>query len=159
MEEIDMLPEQVPIPLPFRPADYDAAGVVAAGIDLDQAAADLGFFSIPFKCQVYLAGAEVVETCAGTLKPIVKFDKRPTAGSDTDRGDGDIGVLNFETTAAGKFLYDKAGRGTVLEPGNQVVVQLTQQPTDAAAGQMNPILLVVPIPETTANMTNAVETS
>jgi hypothetical protein len=154
-----MLAEQVPIPLTFRHADYDAAGVVAAGVDLDQTAADVGYFSIPFKCQVYLAGLEITETCAGTTPGVVKMDKRPTAGSDTDRGNGDIATFNMGTTAAGKFLYDVAGRGTVLNPGEQVVVEIATQPVTGPAGQFNPVLLVVPVPETMANMANAVETT
>jgi hypothetical protein len=154
-----MLGEQVPIPLQFCHIDYDGIGVLAAGVDLDQAAADVGFFSIPCKCQVYLAGAEIVETCAGTTKGVVKFDKRPTAGSDVNRGNGDIAELNMGTTPAGKLLYDKVARGQVLNPGEQVVVEIAERPVTGAAGQFNPVLLVVPVPETLANLVNAVETA
>ena len=75
---------------------------------------------IPF---LLLAGVVVTETCAGaTTTPVVKFDRRPTAGSDTGRGDGDIANFVLGTTAAGKVLYDKAAVGTVLMPGDEVVV-------------------------------------
>lgn len=153
-----MLAPDVPIPLQFRPLDYDAVGIGTVGVDLDQPAADVGFFSIPFKCQVYIAGLEITETCAGSTPGVVAFDKRPTAGSDTERGDADIASFAMGTTAAGKFLYDTVARGTVLEPGEQVVVQIVTQPVTGPAGHFNPQLIVVPVPETLENLSNAVET-
>jgi hypothetical protein len=144
------------LPLPFTPAvDYDDL----LGIDLDQGAADMGAFIVPFKCEVFEAGAVVTETCAGTLKPIVDFDKRPTAGSNASRGAADIGHLLLDTTAAGKVMYDKAAKGTLLEPGEEVVFEIAQRPTDAAAGHCRPYLLVKPVAETDANLADKVETA
>lgn len=137
--------------------DYDDI----AGIDMDQSPADVAVFPIPFKCRVEYAGAAVTETCAGaTTTPVVKFDLRPTAGSDTDRGDGDIANLVLGTTAAGKFMYDKAAIGTMLEPGQEVVVELTVQATGTgAAGHVRPALVVTPRDEMFANLSGATETT
>ncbi|MBU2549026.1 MAG: hypothetical protein KKB20_11470 [Proteobacteria bacterium] len=155
-----MLRSDLLMALPFFHADYDAAGVSAEGIDLDQAAADVGKFLVPFKCQVIQAGLAVTETCGGATPGVVKYDKRPTAGSDASRGDGDIAAFNMAATAAGKFLYDKAGLGTVLEPGEEVVVEIATQPTGGTpAGHFVPCLLVQALPEVAANLSNLVETT
>lgn len=148
----------VPIPLPIKfDVDYDDA----VGIDCDQTAGDVATFSVPFPCEVFEAGLTVKETCGGaSTTPAVKFDKRPTAGSDTNRGDGDVASFALSTTEAGKVMYDIAGQGVALEPGNEVVVQLTVQATGSgAAGHFIPYLLVKYNPETRANLTNMVETA
>ena len=153
-----MLGSDLLIPLPFVPAvDYDDL----LGIDTDQAAADMGAFIVPFKCVVHEAGASVTETCAGgTTTPVLDFDKRPTAGSDASRGAADIGHLVLSTTAAGKVMYDKAGQGTILYPGQEVVCQLaTRSDGTSAAGHVRPYLLVKQIAETDANLTNKVLTA
>ena len=144
------------IPLPFTPAvDYDDL----LGIDMDQGAADMGAFIVPFKCEVVRAQAHVTETCAGTTTPVVDFDKRPTAGSDTNRGAADIGHLVLGTTAAGKVMYDKVAKGTILYPGEEVVFELKTAAATGPAGHVRPALIVKPIPETLANLTNMVETA
>jgi hypothetical protein len=146
------------LPLPFTPAvDYDDL----LGIDMDQGAADMGAFIVPFKCEVHEAGAVVTEACAGdTTTPEVDFDKRPTAGSDTDRGAADVGHLILSTTAAGKVMYDKAGQGTLLYPGQEVVCQLAVASTgNAKAGHVRPYLLVKPVAETDANLSAKVLTA
>lgn len=138
-----------------RMIDYDDV----EGIDLDQAAADVSRFVVPFKCEVFLAALAITEVCAGTTPGVVKMDKRPTLGSDTSRGNGDIGEFAMGTTAAGKLLYDLAGRGTILYPGDEVVVEITTRPVTGASGHFIPKLLVKPIPEMLANLTDMVETA
>ncbi len=152
-----MLRNEQPISLPYHSAvDYDDL----LGFDMDQAAADMGSFIVPFKCMVTLAGLVITETNAGATTPgVVKFDKRPTAGSDTARGDGDIAEFKLLTTAAGKNLYDEVGVGEELEPGEEVVVQLVTRPVGGAAGHARPVLLVEYMPETKANLANMVETT
>jgi hypothetical protein len=154
-----MLRSDLPIELPFQAI---VGATDAQGLDLDQAPADLAYFIAPFRCEVLLAGAVVTETCAGsTTTPVVKFDKRASAGNDSPtRGDGDIAELKFLTTANGKVIYDKVAVGTVLEPGQEVVVELTIRAVGGSpAGHCRPFLLVGYLPETSANLTNAIETT
>lgn len=57
-------------------------------------------------------------------------------------------------------MYDEAAQGTILYPGNQVVVELTTKSGGAGkAGHVIPTLLVKHIPETMANLSNMVETA
>ena len=153
-----MLRSDLLIPLPLDLfIDYDDA----LGVDCDQTPADVGVFHVPFKCEVVRAQASVTEGCAGgDTTPVLKFDKRPTGGSDTGRGDGDIANLVLGTTPQGKTLYDEAALGTVLEPGEEVVVEVAVQATGTgAAGHVRPELLVKMLPETKANMADMVATA
>ena len=137
--------------------DYDDA----LGIDMDQAGADIAVFTVPCRCEVIEVGAVVTETCAGgTTTPVVDFDKRPTAGSDASRGAADLGHLVLSTTVAGKVMYDKVGKGTILEPGQEVVCQLATRADGAsAAGHIRPYILALMRSETKANLANMVETT
>lgn len=136
--------------------DYDDP----LGIDLDQATGDVGSFIVPFKCEVVLAGAVVTEVCAGSSStPVVKFDKRPTAGDETDRGDGDIAELKLLTSAAGVVLYDEVAVGEELEPGEEVMIEITTAAVGTPTGHIKPFLLVKQLPETKANLSNMSETT
>jgi len=155
-----MLRNDQPIALPYHSAvDYDDA----LGFDMDQGAADMGSFIVPYSCMVKLAGLVITETKrrGQTQRPGCGQNsiKRPTAGSDTNRGDGDIAEFNLGTTAAGKMLYDEVAVGTELNPGEEVVVELATQPVGGAAGHCRPVLLVEYLPETKTNMTNMVATT
>lgn len=153
-----MLRSDLLIPLPLDLfIDYDDA----SGVDCDQSPADVGVFHVPFKCEVVRAQLVITETCAGgTTTPQVDFDKRPTAGSDTSRGAADIAHFVCSTTVQGKVLYDEAALGTVLEPGEEVVVEIKVAATGtSAAGHFRPELLVKMIPETKANMTDLTVTA
>jgi hypothetical protein len=157
MEEYSMLQQGI-MALPYNGLiDYDDA----LGVDMDQAAADIGYFIVPMKCELIITGAVITETCAGgTTTPEVDFDLRPTAGSDADRGAADLGHLVLDTTAAGKVMYDKAGRGTILLPGQEIVFELKVAATGTdKAGHVRPFILVKPLDETKANLTNMVETA
>lgn len=158
-----MLRSDIPVALPLiLISDYSAAN----GIDCAGSLGDKGFFIIPFKCSIISAGCVVTEDCSGAVStPVVKFDKRPTAGSDVDRGDGDIAEIKLLTTAAGKVMYDRAAEGTNLVPGEEVVVELTTaavenaEPPTAGTGEIRPFLYVEYLPEVTANLTNMVATA
>jgi hypothetical protein len=153
-----MLRKNEPIALPLHLAiDYDDL----EGIDMAGGAEDKGSFSIPYRCEVFAAGVVVTETCAGgTSTPVVDFDLRPTAGSEGSRGSADIAHLVLGTTAAGKVMYDEAAKGTILEPGQEVVVELqTKADGASAAGHVLPFLLVSYIPETFANLEDMTETA
>lgn len=151
-----MLSSDLPIALPCNYIiDFDDV----LGIDLDQTAADVAVFVVPFKCEVILAMLAISETCAGTTPGVVDFDRRPTIASDTSRGAADIAHFLMGTTAAGKVLYDQAGLGTILYPGDEVVVQIATQPVTGPAGHFRPILLVKYCPETLANLSDMVATA
>jgi len=136
--------------------DYDDA----LGIDMDQAAADVAVFTFPAPVVVLCAGATVTEVCAGsTSTPVVKFDKRPTAGSDTDRGDGDIGHLLLLTAAAGTVMIDKVGRGTTIAAGEEVVVQLVTAAVGTPTGHIRPFMQVRPVQDLIENSTDVSETT
>lgn len=153
-----MLRSGEPIALPCKyKIDYDDV----SGIDCDQTPADMAVFLVPFKCEVVEAQCIVTETCVGaTTTPVVAFDKRPTAGSDTNRGAADIGSLALSTSTAGTVIYDKAGVGVTLTPGMEVVCELTTSATGAtAAGHFHPVLLVKYLPEIKTNLTNMTETA
>ena len=145
------------IPLPVvKQIDFDDI----LGIDLDQVAADVAHILVPFKCEVVRAQLIITETCGGTTTPgVVKFDKRPTAGDAAARGDGDIAEFNMAATAAGNVLYDEVASGTILNAGDEVVVEITTAPVDAAAGHFEPVLLVKPMSESLANLADMVETA
>ena len=121
-------------------------------------AADIHIFTIPFRCKPIRVGFTLTTTVSGGVAPVVKFDKRPTAGSDTDRGDGDVGTLTFSATgAAGKAYYENTdykedGTGSwvgTLNEGDQVVVQVSTASGGNGAGI--PWLLVEPELERPAN--------
>jgi hypothetical protein len=156
-----MLKDDVLIALPLHLAvDYDDA----LGIDMDQVAGDMGTFIIPFRCEVFLAGAVVTEVCCGAdTTPEVDFDLRPTAGSDGSRSEAAIAHLILSTTAAGKVMYDRVAKGDVLEPGEEVVVELKVPAADAGGGLQTghviPFLLVKCLPEVLANLGDMVETA
>lgn len=144
------------VPLPcVKMVDYDDI----LGIDLDQAAGDVARFIIPFRCRIYSCQLHITETCAGTTQGEVAFDLRPTAGSDTNRGDGDVAYFYMGTTAGGKFLYQHSAKGLVLIPGKEVVVQITVQPVTNPAGHFEPVLLVHPAHETVTNLARMVKSS
>ena len=128
------------------------------GVDLDQTPADVGYFIIPMKCEIIEVGAVVTEVCAGsTSTPQLSFDLRPAASSDTDREE--IGLLKFLTSAVGKVIYDKAPKGTILYPGQEIVAEVKVQAVGTASGHCRPYVLVKPLDETKANLDNMVETT
>lgn len=140
----------------------DGPDTEALGVDCDQVVADFVVFNPGLqKVEVLRAGAVVTEACAGaTSTPIFKFDKRPTAGSDTGRGDGDVGTLTLGTTAAGKVMYTRPPDRVALEPGEEVVFEMTQRADGAgAAGHVRPFLLVRPVPEEPGNLSSMVESA
>jgi hypothetical protein len=144
------------IPLPVvKQIDFDDI----LGVDLDQTAADVAHILVPFNCEVVRAQLIVTETCAGTTPGVVKFDRRPTAGSATDRGDGDIADFKMGTTAAGKVLYDLVAAGTLLDAGDEIVVEISTAPATGPAGHFEPVLLVKPCSETLENLADLVATA
>jgi hypothetical protein len=69
---------------------------------------------------------------------VLKADIRPTAGSDSSRGDGDAGTLTLtqaqaDGKAAGKVVRCRPTSHAVVYPGQQVVLDLTTA-VDSGAG-------------------------
>lgn len=88
---------------------------------------------------------------------VIKFDKRPTAGSDSGRGDGDVAVLNLATThSAGQVIY-KDGLSVRIDPGEQVVAQVTDASAGVTAATVH--MLIEYIQENPANDANMVATT
>lgn len=100
---------------------------------------DQGTFTPPFPCEIVGFGyviTTVVTDAAGGL--VLKADKRPTAGSDSGRGDGDGGVLTLTNAqaillTAGKVMLSRPNTPLIVYPGEQIVLDLTTAP-DGGAG-------------------------
>jgi hypothetical protein len=84
---------------------------------------------------------------------VIKVDKRPTAGSDTSRGDGDVAVLTISTTngALGNVCYAD-GLDVEIKPGEEIVFEVTD--AAAASDAAHLILLVEPRWEVPGNNTD-----
>ena len=91
-------------------------------------------FTPAFPCDVWGYVAVVstkIEGSAAGAAPVIKVDKRPTAGSDTGRGDGDVvaaATLPLNT-AAGKGIYKILSTPVALNIGEQAVVEVTTAAT------------------------------
>jgi len=94
---------------------------------------DKATIPVPFKCRVEYVWALVNTASAHATAFVLKFDKRPTAGSDTGRGDGDVGVLSKTASAsqAGKMLYERPSTHIELNAGDQVIAEVTTANGDA----------------------------
>lgn len=88
---------------------------------------------------------------------VVKFDKRPTAGSDTGRGDGDVAVINLATTHTGGKVVYKDGLNVRIDPGQEVVAEVTD--ATGASDTARVILYLEPTWERPANNTAMVATA
>jgi hypothetical protein len=101
--------------------------LIKAAADLNSLA-DLAGWGPVFQPVRIVALVAVVTNALGGAG-VIKFDKRPTYGSDTGRGDGDVGSLALpDTTAIGVVIYKEVN--ITLNPGQQVVAEVT----DATAG-------------------------
>ena len=163
-----MLRHAEPIELRFYPATPD--DIPSTGVDCAHnpgaTPADLGYWQIPFKCEVFEANVGIIAGLAGTgVAARFKFDRRFTTGSDSGRTDGDVGDIYLGITgasAAGDVVYDLAGQaaGVTLEPGMQVVFEAHNTCSGTGkAGKVWPTLLVKQIPEVRANLSKLQETT
>jgi hypothetical protein len=159
-----MIRHAEPIPLQF--VNYTTGATTVNGsINLAMhATGDLGVFVAPFKMEIQEAGAVVKVGFVGSSisSAKLKMDKRVNCGSDTNRGDGDIAELNFGVTGAsaqGACVYDLAGQGVMVEPGQEVVVENMYNGANISAGGVWPYLIVKHMPEVRTNLTRMKETS
>jgi hypothetical protein len=108
-------------------------GVGTAGAALSLAStADIYTFTLPQRCSVIEIGVVDIVN-AGSNAYVVKFDRRVTAGSDSGRGDGDVGAL----TSAASPTVGKATRKFVdvsLDKHDQVVVEVTDAGPASSTG-------------------------
>lgn len=107
---------------------HSAAGL-AAGSTGDKATLKCPFM----KCEVVRAWVEWEGADANATAAVVKFDKRPTAGSDTGRGDGDVAILKkvASLNQQGKRTYTEVNltgfpaTRVTWEAGQEIVVEVT----------------------------------
>ena len=106
---------------------------------------------VPFKCVVKRAFVVVNTASVSATAFVIKFDKRPTAGSDTGRGDGDVAVISKTASVdqQGKYLYEDPSSRVTLDEGEQVMVEVTTANGDACAVDAG--ILVEYTPEIPAN--------
>jgi hypothetical protein len=138
-------------------------GGAAGAVQTLGSTGDKHTFTIPFRCRPIRAGFTVTTLISGGVSPVVKFDRRPTANSDTGRGDGDVGALTIGATRAqGKAVYentdyvtDGSGKWVAsLKEGEQVVVRVAT--ASSGNGDGIPWLIVEVDPEQPANNSNMV---
>ena len=126
------------------------------GLIYSDSTGDKVIFSVPFKCEVVLVGVAVTGASTHATGFVLKFDKRPTAGSDTSRGDGDVGALSktASTNEQGKVLYERVGSTApiMLDEGDEVVAELTTAHGDSLSIGV-PFVLVRQSPEDPRNNT------
>jgi len=102
------------------------------------------------RAEVTWEGTSVHATVA-----VIKFDKRPTANSDTGRGNGDVGVIT-KTAAdvSGKTFYTAPAAAITVDAGDEIVVEVTTANGDAVG--FSAAVKLRERPEAIANLPNAV---
>jgi hypothetical protein len=87
---------------------------------------------------------------------VVKFDLRPTVGSDTNRTDGTVGIINLATShtftagSAQPVIYEELDEPFVVYPGQEVIAQVTDASANATAVHIG--LWVEPVYERPGNI-------
>lgn len=120
-------------------------------------AADVGDWAPGYIPHIIRAVA-LVFTVVPQATGVMKLDKRPAAGSDTSRGDGDVAVMNYTAAGgvAGQVIY-KNGLDVEIKPGEEVVAQITD--ATPTSGSAHIILYVEPRWETPANESDMTATA
>ena len=78
-----------------------------------------------------------VSTIAPGGAPVIAFDKRPTAGSDTNRVNAAFGTITPGALAAGQMAYhepDPLTESRILNPGEQLVAEVTTASSTTGTG-------------------------
>ena len=120
-------------------------------------AADIGNFT-PGYMPVYVRAVAVVLTTTASCAGVVKVDKRPTVGSDTSRGDGDIASITIPNAAAAGTVYYQDQINIKLSPGEQAVVEVTDA-TGNGTQTADVIFVLDPAPEVPGNNTDLIATA
>ena len=123
----------------------------------DAAAAHI--FNVMRPITVVRVGVLITEVVAtSSTDGIISFDRRVLTDSDTGRGDADVGQVTIpDTTAVGKTVVD-AGTPVDLDPGDQVVPQVTTAGVDAGTetGEFLYFIEYYIRPESDVNLTDVV---
>lgn len=128
---------------------------MASAADLNSLA-DVGRYS-PGLSPVYVVGVVALITNDIAAAGVVKFDKRPTFGSDTGRGDGDVAVLNLTTAHTGGKAVYKLPTPVKISPGEEVVAEVTD--VTGASDTADIIIVLSPSSEQPANVSAMVASS
>jgi hypothetical protein len=118
--------------------------------------ADCGSFAPGYMSYIVRAVAAVINNDVAAAG-VLKFDKRPTAGSDVSRGDGDVAILNLSTLHTGGKVVYKDGLNIRLDPGQEIVAEVTD--VTGASDTARVILYLEPTWERPANNTAMVATA
>ena len=124
-------------------------------------AADVGDWAPGYVPHIVRA-VSLVFTTAVDATGELKVDKRPTAGSDTGRGDGDVATIAYTTTtgAQGKVVYagtTAAPLNVKVSPGEELVFQVTDATPTAGAAHL--VLYLDPVWEVPGNNTDMAATT
>ena len=115
---------------------FDYLYAVSAQVNVQSSTGDKATFTFAQPVDVvgvgFIADA-LLDVGAGF---VFKFDRRVTAGSDTGRGDGDVGTLTNGTTdvVAGTVIYNDLAAPVELNAGDQVVFEVTNVADTAGTG-------------------------
>lgn len=130
---------------------------LAAAADLNSVADVTGASFAPgYMSYIVRAVAVVINNDIGAAGEL-RIDKRPTAGSDTSRGDGDIAIITLDTVHTGGTVVYQDGLNVRLDPGEEAVAQVTN--ATAASDTARIILYLEPTWERPANNTAMVATT
>ena len=105
----------------------------------------------------YIRAVAIVAKAAGSAAGVVKFDKQPTAGSASGRGDGDVAVLTAPNPHAQGKVLAKENLRVLINPGEQVVAEVTTAWTGVNVADI--ILMIEPVREIYDNMTGVTESA
>lgn len=120
------------------------------------ALADIGDWA-PSRFPHIVRAAALILTTDVTAVGVVKFDKRPTAGSNTGRGDGDVAIINLLAAHNQGEVIFKDGLNVLIKPGEEVVAEVTD--LTAAAETAHVVLFVEMVPEVPGNNAKMIATT
>lgn len=129
--------------------------LVKANADLN-ALADVGSWAPGYHPYYVRAVMAIIDNDIAATG-VIKFNKRPTFGSDTGIGDGDVAVLNLTTAHLGGRVVYKDGLNALVKPGEQVMVKVTD--VTGANDKADIVLLVEPAPEVPVNNTRMMKSA
>lgn len=115
-------------------------------------AADKATFVAPFKCEVVRIFTTVLDGITGAGGATITFDDVVSS----TRTDGGIGTLTIPAANNdSKYIYEEPATRKTLNPGDQVVVEVTVEGVGASHNVVSG-LLYREVPEVLGNIANAV---